>query len=436
MKRFWLLITVVSALSLACSSGGGSSDTSSGPRDTGGLPMSDVAGGYDTAAPTDTAAQDTGADTWEPPEDAWTPPVDVPPPLDIPWGTGAFGEPCDDDRQCESGLCWATSAGSGCTVSCESDQDCDCVQLPGAEDCLPVGLVCHWLGEGRKGCGAPSMSGNPTCTDHGDCRYPYICRFDLGWCELPLTEGIFCRFGEECEADKHCNLDTRRCEANVCTATAQCTSPVEFCVDGSCGPAACETRADCGEGEACSPISGKCESFPPCNDEGACDYYNQVCEDGLCVVNRCANECPNEQAVCDPDFGRCLLPCTTRADCGEEEDCDPGRGRCYVNRIPFARPRVQVGGELLSVATVAAGSSVNIDATASVDPDGTELSYEWAVNSVPPSIRLLPGDPVPGATGPRFSFVPASEGVYTFSLVVTDASGLDSYPAAVVLFVQ
>ena len=74
---------------------------------------------------------------------------------------------------------------------------------------------------------------------------------------------------------------------------------------------------------------------------------------------------------------------------------------------------------------------VYLDGSASSDPDGdTSLSYSWELVSAPSGSSLTSAD-ISNADAVEASFVPDLDGVYTFSLTVTDSGGAMSEPATV-----
>lgn len=423
----WLFAAVCAALLAGCDGGGGTGDGGAGADGAAfrpdGAGAADLGpdGARDAGATPEDAAADGG-----PARDLGGGGSDVPmapdlPAADVPTGSGALGDPCTSGFECQSGLCWANGLTTGCTLACAADADC-----------APLGGQCRRLAEGpgdavAEGCGPPSMSGNPTCEDHDDCLWPYVCRTDVGWCELPE-----CRYDADCPADRHCDLRSRRCTEDVCTNTIECTFPLDVCLDGACGPPQCAARADCPAGQICARTTGRCEEATPCPD-GECGFYNLVCVDGLCEPNPCGGngECPGGQ-TCDPQSG-CYRPCAGAHDCPNGLTCDTGRGRCYQNRPPVAIAGVRRGGAVLAAANVSRGTTVTLDASASVDPDGTALDYRWRLDDAPPGATLALGAPLPGVLGATPTWQPPGPGRWAVGLVVVDAAGSASQPIVVIV---
>jgi len=78
--------------------------------------------------------------------------------------------------------------------------------------------------------------------------------------------------------------------------------------------------------------------------------------------------------------------------------------------------------------TVFVGTTVQLNGTASHDPDGLRISYSWTFVSVPVGSTAV----LSGATGPTPTFVVDKAGNYTVQLVVSDGE-LNSAPAQVVI---
>ncbi len=124
----------------------------------------------------------------------------------------------------------------------------------------------------------------------------------------------------------------------------------------------------------------------------------------------------------------CLVVALT-AGCGGNDSNTPASGGGPVtppatNAVPNAR----AGGPQ----SVLVGTSVQLDGTASTDPEGGALTYNWTLVSRPPgSIAGLSA-----STSPRPTFVADMAGSYSASLVVSDGVNTSFASSAVVTAAQ
>lgn len=108
----------------------------------------------------------------------------------------------------------------------------------------------------------------------------------------------------------------------------------------------------------------------------------------------------------------CLVAALT-AGCGGNDNNTPASGSGPVtppatNAVPNAR----AGG----AQSVLVGTSVQLDGTASTDPEGDALTYAWTLVSRPLGSTAA----LSASTSPRPSFVADASGSYTANLVVSD----------------
>jgi hypothetical protein len=171
------------------------------------------------------------------------------------------GSPCNDDRDCSSGVCVSSecvepSCTDGLTSGDESGVDCggsdtSCDRCPDgapcrvATDCESLTCedgICTSCSDGRR-------NGSETGTD----------------CGGPDAECARCTAGSGCSIDDDC-------ESDECTG-GECVIP--RCDDGDRNGG--ETDIDCGGGNAC----------PRCGPGDSCvlnsDCSNQSCDDGACA---------------------------------------------------------------------------------------------------------------------------------------------------------
>jgi hypothetical protein len=364
-----------------------------------------------------TSGQDTilGSDTFLPGEivdrEANEQPIDIQLPPDLPkaelpppTGDKDLGEECLQDGDCLSQLCYSTESASGCTLECTKQVDC---QL--------YGLICLPLRPGLAACIPPPPVQLP-CANHADCTYPTTCVDQYGWCDLPE-----CTLDGDCPDGQECEPGTRECQPTACESTYECASPVDFCLDGTCGPPDCDERSDCAPEQICSYAQGICDDAQPCNEEGACNWYNQACVDGLCEPNLCATPCSNEAHACHPKTGKCGAPCSTPDGCPTGWSCDVAASVCYENIPPVALAQALgkegAGSEVLADF----GGTIQLDGNGSLDPEGLPLTYRWMLLSAPPGATQASGTIF--CQQPTCNIGPLAWGLYRIGLWVQDSAG-------------
>jgi hypothetical protein len=413
--RLRIFFLALAAAALACdgggSSGGGEDTTGPGAETT--TPGFDAIPGRDTFTPREDTTGPAEDTKW-PSEDTLLIPPDVPPGIDAELGSLELGEECSDDGQCVSGLCFRVAGMSGCTLPCEVTADCQV-----------FGLLCVALREGVRACVPPPGSSDASCTSHGDCEYPLICREDTSWCALPE-----CTWDGDCGAGEECEPGTRRCQPIACVSTYECEHPLEVCVDGACGAPACTVQAQCPAGSFCHPTQLECQEAEACNDEGGCDVYNQACVDGMCIPDLCLAPCTQVGEQCDPATGKCGAPCAGHGDCPAGAACGSAAGLCYPNDAPLAL-MAGVSGHGVDAAM---GQPLALDGGGSMDPEGEDLTWAWQVTAAPP------GSPQGGVTldcpAAPCQFIPDLSGQYLLGLRVTDPAGAVSIQAQIGVWVQ
>ena len=267
-------------------------------------------------------------------------------------GANRNGAGCQGSWECLSGFC----DGRNCRPSCDRDGGCEdderCVEYAVGPHCIPVGGdeegegclaqsdcgsgIC-WSGVCRTGCvpgagidanGAPEPGAcgeDQACVDAGlafvcldGCESAEDCRRELGnrgVC-LAFLQGEACVLAGRGAPGSPCrtHLD---CASGRCNADLQCT-------------ARCGQDQRCEAGEACVQLSGQGVCLlTGRGDVGEACGTGRQCASGLCLANRCVEQCqPDAEVgctdglVCVKDFG--VWSCAPR--------CDPNDGGCHEGR--------------------------------------------------------------------------------------------------------
>ena len=347
------------------------------PSDSGG----DAGLRPDTAPDADAAADGAGGDVGTP---------DVPAAPDVPAPTGAVGDPCRRDRDCQDGLLCLGWAGGYCTrlgcdqpeVGCPAGSLCLRVEAgaaacfrscQGAADCRADGYACKALaddaGEPAAVChevwddagvvGAP-CTGHAECVGHlacvrslpgGACLSLFCgddgdCASDVG---LPLG-GACVRFDgvntclARCGADGDCGTigdGTLSCETRRNTSGQS----LSVCISGASGlaiGAACLADGECDSGVCETLGDGRCTLDDlPCFDSGDCPAA-ATCIPVDPPVNACSATCGGAGQVCpsgacvlgDGGASACRPAC--RWDAGHtSHDCRPETGWTCAWGVPL-----------------------------------------------------------------------------------------------------
>ncbi|MCX6751007.1 MAG: hypothetical protein NTZ83_06100, partial [Candidatus Pacearchaeota archaeon] len=166
------------------------------------------------------------------------------------------------------------------------------------------------------------------CDNNGVCVPDIICEDD-SWCgETDYSEPY-------CFDDKNvyqtvysyfCDTSTISgiCESNTDEQSIETCSDSETCEKGECvniPPEQCGWLNPCqAEGYECK--DGVCVSDIICEDDTQCDYPDEICEDGECVVN------PNPPCIDSYDcdyYEDCIDGDCIPYECEIDDDCYPGK---------------------------------------------------------------------------------------------------------------
>jgi|GEM_PF-821936 len=212
----------------------------------------------DTASP-DVASPDVSSDS------VWLPDADVPP--------GAFGAPCTDNVDCDSGVCIVGPNGNMCTKNC-------------IEEC-PAGFSCKGI----------SVGSDPI----------FVCIYD----HVP-----YCR---PCDADTDCAHPQVSGQGNVCLDTG----------DGS--GSFCATRCEggpCPPGSTCETVDRDGETLEVCRPAGgnACTCSPWAVENGAtttCVASNSVGTCEGIRMCDSTGLTACDAPVPVEELCNDlDDDCD------------------------------------------------------------------------------------------------------------------
>jgi hypothetical protein len=272
---------------------------------------------------------------------------------------------CDSDEDCpETTTCVGLGGGfSGCLATCDpsaTERQCrmgyGCgasmflpapICLPGCTDDTdcPMGLSCNPEGgfEGAGTCYDPtSMLGDP-CTSATDCPLGGSCLSEEasgipgGTCGVV---GCDVEGNTGCDGDAQClPLRRRGLCVDGCTTDEDCRDGLACVPDATfpdrrfCGPG-CTSDADCSGGRVCNERTGECDvMFDPSELGTACSTVEGACAGGgclrevdsgfpgsYCVFVGCDTAmptmggCPGD-GVCVAGAGLCLDGCETDMDC-------------------------------------------------------------------------------------------------------------------------
>ncbi len=242
------------------------------------------------------------------------------------------GGVCDEDIQCNSGIC---AEGICCQTSCESL--CD-VCAAGTGACEPRSCDDSDL--------CTTDSCNPAdgqCVNEAvDCDDSNLCTTDScnpvdGQC---LNEAVSCDDSNLCTTDS-CNPVDGQClnEAVSCDDSNLCTTDSCNPVDGQClnEAVSCDDSNLCTT-DSCNPMDGQCvNEAVSCDDSNLCTTDSCNPEDGQCVNEAVdcddSNLCTTDS--CNPADGQCL---NEAVDCDDSnlcttDSCNPADGQCVNEAV-------------------------------------------------------------------------------------------------------
>lgn len=243
-----------------------------------------------------------------------------------PDSAGSCSAPeCSSDAECGAGES-CRNGQCGVASGCSSPSDC--------ED----GETCNFAGQCVPGEDGP-------CESNADCGADQVCK--EGECVAGCAEDTQCDDGQYCTAENTCAdgcRDSMECPTGQVCTDGDCACNDTSCPDGkvcldtgNCGdPTSCD-QIDCGE-QVCNPATLMCQDRCTADSCEAHEACNQ--QTGLCEVNNCPGEDPNQCAgnatrpVWDPI--RCFCAeCLSDNDCNVAagETCNSG-GTCFACQTP------------------------------------------------------------------------------------------------------
>lgn len=204
--------------------------------------------------------------------------------------TGAVGDPCMTDDDCDGGFCLTEYAmgtpGGYCATECGADGSCD------------DGL-CVTYGSSLTFCAAD-------CAGETDCRDGYMC--------LPLSSGSIC--WSDCDSDTqctstgHCEVDTTGEAFSVCTCPPgeHINDDATDCVYDDCDYLDCPSRhMDCNATGGCG---GSCATCDGCNPSSYVESTHHCYPAGATWGGACETDAdcpgtgtPGRDTFCDPSGG-------------------------------------------------------------------------------------------------------------------------------------
>ncbi|AGC48755.1 hypothetical protein MYSTI_07483 [Myxococcus stipitatus DSM 14675] len=242
---------------------------------------------------------------------------------------------CTEDSQCANGRCDLTD---NMCRGCNDDTDC-----PNTGRCDPATNQCSGCNDDSDCPGATCDEPTATCvqcTEDTHCPNGQVCVPGLNQCR-ECNDDSQCDRGEICTNNQcvPCATDGA-CAGNSCNCCPGGTQCAALTPGASPSCVECTTDSQCGEGQKCDPLNGRCVTeIPECNTASACGPSCATCPgdrpyclDGqVCVQCRTDLECGGGQFCVS---GECSA-CTTDKHCGTRcEACDVDAPFCLSDGSP------------------------------------------------------------------------------------------------------
>jgi len=261
---------------------------------------------------------------------------------------GGVGVVCEEDADCESGLCAAGLCSADCTThaDCPESLYCDdpgdgsmvcladdcssgvCLRwCTGHEDCAEGTYCLETETDGLRCAPIPDDGGQGTlghnCSEL-PCVSPFVChtRFDgdmQAYCTKDCSVASDCAPGMICQADA---TGTKRCLhrqfCDSCAFDGQCGFGVEKCVAAdaavSPGDAYCSTACDFEANNPGCPPDSECMEASFCVDSGTWVADCAECTGTCGPVGAATYQCFHTAGACASGGGSCT-PCIEASDC-------------------------------------------------------------------------------------------------------------------------
>jgi Cys-rich repeat protein len=231
-----------------------------------------------------------------------------------PGGCNADAD-CANGEVCAAGHCQPAAACAAGLGDCDGDAKNGCETKLSSDDknCGACGSVCpagtacsNGICEGDPGCVADSDCAPDQICENGTCQSSPVCAPGMADCDGDLQNG---------------------CETNVVTDAQNCGACGTMCPAGqacdkaACVAAACQTDADCANGDLCQ--NGNCVPPGPCAPGQA--MCGNACVDlatDAANCGACGMMCPGGEAC---SAGVCVkMACKVDADCPAKMLCQNG----------------------------------------------------------------------------------------------------------------
>ena len=222
---------------------------------------------------------------------------------------GEFGDPCEDDADCQSGICIQTADGMACSQLCE--------------DACPKGFSCEnpvmelWV------CVPYMMESCMPCQSQAECGAGYRCAsygIDGYFCAPTCADGEDCPSGYSCKDSfdvdgqlfAGCMKQAGACECNEYFVSLGAATS---CVNGN-EWGGCEGKRECTE-QGLSPCDAPFAEEEVCDgDDNDCDgEADEDLQAGVCTLENEFGVCPGNAVCVDGEF-------ECQGQIPVEEECD------------------------------------------------------------------------------------------------------------------